>query len=371
MAIRVGMAMDISQSELRKANAPIVHTSKHNTCENVEFQNINIQDEINAASEEMADLLSTFGRFSKVGRRNDHAENDFASSILEDKADDKLSYMIKHISSIKSITSFFNYARSLFPNDSDLLLVMRELLHSRKLTQLHKGIIKEAISDIERFCDVNKINSGINIGKLAKRYSKSGFGKKNLSAKDLRNNYLRFLELDLPVSFIYQDWIDEFGCENRKHLLSFTLNALVADMKSSQPGIHYDEFGPLSAKLNDARIINTLDESLIMNINELDFITSIGSAQQNINEEQLLDVYFKGLTNFVDFKNKMAEFIEVYTSNLLIKQRATLLQRYLNVFNLTPNILYSTVDGRDSVQEFMKVIMLTLHKKEIIKLLTI
>ena len=48
---------------------------------------INLQEEMNNAAEEMADLLSAFGRFSKTGRKNDSADNDFVSSMLEDLAD--------------------------------------------------------------------------------------------------------------------------------------------------------------------------------------------------------------------------------------------------------------------------------------------
>jgi len=222
-----------------------------------EFDAINLQDEIDANSEEMADLLSLFGRLGKAGRKTYLPEHDFESSILEDKAEEKLGLLIKNISKYPDSSPFLNYSRSLFPDDSDLMCALRELLLSRKLSELQKKKIKEIIADLEKFCDTKKMKSAINVSRLARRFTHDDHAR-ILTAKGLRKSYLRFIELDIPVSFIYQDWIDEYGFENRKRLLAFTLSALIADIKSNQPGIHFAEFGTLSAKLSEARVLHTL-----------------------------------------------------------------------------------------------------------------
>ncbi|MGG2143682.1 HrpJ domain-containing protein [Symbiopectobacterium sp. RP] len=147
-------------------------------------------------------MLSTFGRFSRMGRRNDNIENDFLSSMLEEKADEKHDALIKQVSRLSlNRDGLLKYGRSLFPNDSDLMLALRELMLNRQLSALQKKRIKEAMAELEKFSDCPKMRSGINIGRLAKRFS-SMEGQESLSAGDLRDCYLCFLELDLPGSFI-------------------------------------------------------------------------------------------------------------------------------------------------------------------------
>ncbi|MGL4721261.1 MAG: invasion protein, partial [Kluyvera intermedia] len=69
---------------------------------------INFQEEMSNAAEEMANLLSAFGRFSRAGRKNDSAENDFVSSMLEDLADEKLDSLIKHVAKLRDLNNLLN-----------------------------------------------------------------------------------------------------------------------------------------------------------------------------------------------------------------------------------------------------------------------
>lgn len=322
-----------------------------------------LQEEMSNTAQEMADLLSAFGRFSKSGRKNDAADNDFASSMLEDKADEKLDSLIKQVAKTREFGNILNLARGLFPNDSDLMLALRELLLSRQLSELQKKKIKEAIKDLEKFGESKKMQSGINVGRIAKRFSEAE-GDKQLSAKDLRSSYLRFLELDLPAGFIYQDWIDEYGCCNRQRLLAFTLSALVADMKANEPGIHFDEFGPLSAKLSDARVLHTLDNSLSENFFGLPFLEQIRNKQDVVDEEQIVRLYMTGLIDFDNFKPALKTFNNDYMSLLLIKQRAMVIQTLRNIYNDTPSTLYADPAFRDIVLDFISVLMTSLSEKE-------
>ncbi len=364
MVIRSANPVDFNRLDFRPAmNRNTASNAARNANEMSETVIINFQEEMNFATEEMADLISSFGRFSKLGRRNDSTENDYSSSILEDKADEKLGYIIKNINKLQNLTNLLNFSRSLFPNDSDLMLALRELLLSRQISELQKKKIKEAILDLERFCDSKKMNSGINVGHLAKRFS-TNKDVGSLSAKELRNSYLRFLELDIPASFIYQDWIDEFGCHNRTRLLSFTLAALVADMKANVPGIHFTEFGSLSAKLSDARILHTLDRSLIESFDALPFYEKLNDIDGPVEEDKIINLFMNGLINHKSFEMKLSEFSHQYMSSLLIKQRATAVQVLRNIYNLTPEFLYADTQSRFFIQEFMSTLMLSMYEKE-------
>lgn len=361
MVIRSINPIDFNRQELRPATPrSVINSSSHKIDE---IPEANLQDEMNAAMEEIADLFSTFGRFSKFGRKNDSADNDFVSSMLEDKADEKLGVIVKNINKFQGLSEFLNFSRSLFPNDSDLMLALRELLLSRKLSELQKRKIKDSILDLEKFCDSKKMNSGINIGHLAKCFSNRE-SNQPISPKELRSSYLRFIELNVPASFIYQDWIDEFGYHNRTRLLSFTLSALVADMKSSMPGIHFEEFGPLSMKLSDARVLNTLDGSLVENFNNLSFYEKFNHSDESIIEEKIINLFMIGLTNYDIFEQSLLEFSLKYMSELYIKQRATTIQVLRNAYNSTPEYLFTEPACRLLIQDFMSSLMLSIHEKE-------
>ncbi|MGP3590893.1 HrpJ domain-containing protein [Vagococcus sp. WN89Y] len=324
---------------------------------------VNLQAEINDAAEEMADILSAFGRFSRAGRKNDSADNDFVSSMCEEKADEKFETLVRQVARLRDHNQLINFARSLFPNDSDLMLALRELLLSRQLTELQKKKIKESIADLEKFGDTQKMKSGMNVGRTARRFSE-GTGDKQLSAKDLRNSYLRFLELDLPAGFIYQDWIDEYGYRNRKRLLAFTLAALVADMKASEPGIHFDEFGPLSAKLSDARVLHTMDKALLARFAAFPFGALMANKQGLLTEEDIVKLYMTGIIDFDNLQSALQAFSHDFMSKLFVNHRATVIQTLRDVFNTTPEFLYASVSYRNVVLDFMSELLTSLYAKE-------
>lgn len=91
-------------------------------------QLINADESIMNSSEELADVLSTFGRISKTGRKNDASYNDSALEILEDNVDEKLYVIMNKIGKLQSATHFLNLGREYFANDWDLIQVLRELL---------------------------------------------------------------------------------------------------------------------------------------------------------------------------------------------------------------------------------------------------
>lgn len=324
---------------------------------------INLQEEISNAAEEMADLLSAFGRFSRAGRKNDAAENDFASSMLEEQADEKLYTLIKIVAKLRDLNNLLNLARQIFPDDSDLMLALREMLLSRQLSELQKKKIKEAITDLEKFGDTKKMQSGINVGRLAKRFS-HGSGARRLSAKDLRNSYLNFIELDMPAGYIYKDWIEVYGYQHRTRLLAFTLSALIADMKANEPGIHSSEFGPLSAKLSDARLLHTLDQLLNENFAKFSFRAQMRNNQMMLGEGDVIGLYVSGLVDTDEFKLVLKEFAKNFMSLLLIKQRSMVIQGLRNVYNMTPEFIFVDKIYQENTINHLAVLLRKMLERE-------
>lgn len=347
-------------SNVNKSDTHLFRVSKKNISNE---RTINYDEQIINSSEELADMVSSSGRNRKISRNNVGSENDAASHILEENADEKIELLIKQVSQLPDYRSILNYARQLFPNDCDLLQVLRELLLRRQLSEIKKRRVKESIEDLEKFGDKRKTNSSLNVGRVAKRYSDCKNGN-NVSAKDLRNSYLRFLELELPASFIYQDWIDEYGYRNRKRMLSFILSALVADMKASEPGIHSREFGPLSAKLSDTRVLHTLDIQLIASFGSLAFSTVKINEKNRWKEGDILNVFLTGLMNYNDLHSVFNKFSHDFMSFFLARQQAMVIQIFRNSYNLTPCFLYADDSYRDMVIDFFSLLMQPIYKKE-------
>lgn len=322
----------------------------------------NLQAEISNAAEEIADILSTFGRFSRVGRKNDAAVNDFVSSMLEDQSEQKLDLLVRQIAKLQDLNHFLNFSRSFFPNDSDLMLALQEMLFSRKLSERLKKKIKEAIADLKKFGDLKKIQSGINVARLARRFNEGC--KRSLSAQDFRNSYLNFIELELPAGIIYKDWIDTYGYENRTSLLAFTLSALVTDMKANEPGIHASEFGPLSARLSDARILHTLDILLNEKFSRLSFREQMRNQQLIMGEGDIVSLYISGIVSASEFKLTLKRLNNDFMSQLLIKQRATVIQTLCTIYRQTPESIFVDVAYRDVILGFITSLLLKMHEKE-------
>lgn len=284
--------------------------------------------------------------------------------MLEEKADEKNDALIKQVSKLSlNRDGLLIYGRSLFPNDSDLMLALRELMLSRQLSAVQKKRIKEAMADLEKFADCPKMRSGMNIGRLAKRFSRHD-GQQHLFARELRACYLRFLELDLPGSFVYQDWIEQYGCHNRQRLLAFTINALIADMKSTEPGIHFDEFGPLSDRISDARTIHTLDLLLNEKISVLSFRESLKNEIRIMDENDIVMLYLNGIVESHKFEESLYSFNHDFMRSLLLKQRATVIQILRGIYNKTPERMYIDPTCRQYLLNFISSLLTSFHEKE-------
>lgn len=359
--------MEISSiSGMSAISFPASESSDKNiTEENIEVTEIvNLDEEIINSSEEMADLISVFSRSFKGAKKKDNIEGGLISSMLEDEADEKVELLINQTPKCTNKDQLLNFARSMFPHDCDLMAALKELLLSRRLSELQKKKVKEAIADLEKFADKKSIQSGINIGKLAKRFSITKDSNQQLTAKDLRNSYLRFITLELPSSLIYQDWIDQYGCENRKRLLSFTLSSLVTDMKSNQPGIHSSEFGPLSSKLIDTKAIQTLDDKLINKISDLPFWNEADKNLTTMRNDKIVRVYLSGLMDIGKFGGDLRELFIDFMSSALIKNKATVLQTILDVYSSTPEYLYLDEKTSTALHDFILSAMTELRDKE-------
>ncbi|CCG87064.1 HrpJ domain-containing protein [Erwinia piriflorinigrans] len=338
--------------------------TRSSTKHNDHVQPINHDENIINAAEELADLFSSLGRASKTGRKNDNSYSDTGSEILEENADEKIYTIMTRVAKSQNSASILNFARQLFSNDWDLMQALRELLLSKNLSEFLKKKIKKAIDDLMKFSDLKKLNSSANVGDVAKRFSQCT-NNNGLSAKELRDSYLKYLDYELPAIFIYQDWIDVYGFSNRKIMLSFILTALISDMKSTEPGIHSHEFGPLSARIIDARTLNSLDNKLIVNFNNSAYSSTTKNSKAALNAEGVLNIYLMGLINPGELVTAYGGFFNDFSSKRAIRQQATVVQLIRRTFDVTPDYLYARSDCHEKFYSFLTSVQQSLYIKEV------
>ncbi|MGN7915544.1 HrpJ domain-containing protein [Enterobacter sp. 22466] len=319
---------------------------------------VDLQAEIADAMEEMADLVSVFGRSAGKSGKKNVEENDFLSSILEELADENLESLVSQmVKSKMSAAELLRQGRGMFPDDCDLMQALRELLYRRKLSALQKRELQKAIADLEKFTDTQKTQSGVNVARVAKKFTQ---GQEALTAKALRSAYLNFLELDIPASYLYQDWVTQFGCQHRQRILAFMLSALLCDMKSVSPGINDMEFGQLSGKLFLTRGLNSIDSLLIEKMAAFPFLMQPSNNQ----EEELISLFMTGLLEYEQFPQQLSSFVKRFMFKVLIKHRVTFVQMFLDVFSRTSEFFYANNEDRLRLIEMIRDMMHSLYKKE-------
>lgn len=328
-------------------------------------QQLNLVEVMENASEELADIVSSFGRSGKNNKSQigDEDGKDYLSYVLDENCDEKFKTLIQQLPRLHGgKDQIVLYARRFFPDYIDLIMILREMLLSKKLSLLQKKKIQEAIYELERFTGINKLKSTANISAWVKKFN-SEVKSHSLSLKELRDCYLQFLEIDLPTGYIYKYWIDKYGAEKRYYLLSFMMTALIADIKSIEPGVQCDEFGPLGTSLLKIRILQTIDQRLVKSFLDLDFFTQIRFEQQTISEEYIVKLYLSGILD-LDLKKTMSDFSDRYLHGLLIRQRATIMQLLKNSYHLTPDSMYIDQAHRDNTLSFMTSVITEIYKKE-------
>ncbi|WP_336192495.1 type III secretion system gatekeeper subunit SctW [Hafnia paralvei] len=324
------------------------------------FEENELQEEIAAAMGDLAELISEFGNTGR-GRGNGKGssidDKNFIDVLLEESAEKKVSEIVSVLAkSNMGSNALLQYVRSLFPDDSDLMLALYELRRQRKLSQAQKKEIEKAISEHEKFSDMPKIQSGMNIGQVAKKFSK---GDSKLSPMALRSCYLDFLEMDHAASCVYRDWIERFGADNRNRLLAFMLRALVCDMRSHICGFNSDEFGPLSAKLSDVNTLTTFDEKLVSSKNKHQYLTTRGCK-----DEDLLHLLFSGLLECHNFEKRLIDFNKKYLLNLRIKELVIFLQNIKSIYTIVPDHFYANDNDKDILLQKIINILSGLFKTE-------
>lgn len=159
----------------------------------------------------------------------------------------------------KPVDWLLQMARSLFPDDSDLVLVLRALLRRRTLEASTRQRLTALKQTVVAQADPKRMNAGINAA-LKARMSGSTMA---VRASLLRETYRDFLESDEGPLGCYQDWIAQYGAPQRMNVLAFIEAALLTDISAQDPSCSRIEFGLLFARVTDIKRLRSADQLFV------------------------------------------------------------------------------------------------------------
>jgi type III secretion protein W len=287
------------------------------------------------ASDELSAGASQFANRRTFDKKGSSLSESF-ERVLEEDVLPKAQSLLK-MASIKdaNLQALLRQARSLFPDESDLIMVLRELLR-RKLGETVKKKLNALLEQAEAEANPRDVKAGINCALKARL-----FGRKSLELKPsmLRGSYRLFLQREEGEAVEdYKDWIACFGYGFRHLVADFIESSLLTDIDSQDPSCSKVEFGYLLGKLGQLKRLRSAD---FLFIKKLLSNKAIGNLQKG--EPDLLVLLFSLLKQ----PDGIAEHLNVVLGNdfLLTKhvQRSLILHSVYLACKSLPHELFENV----------------------------
>ncbi|AMZ71774.1 MULTISPECIES: type III secretion system gatekeeper subunit SctW [Pseudomonas] len=210
-------------------------------------------------SDELSAALTQF-RGRRLFELKSEAMTDTFERVLEDDTVPKARQVLSLARlADKPVAWLLQMARSLFPDDSDLALVLRALLRRKNLETLTRQRLETLLQTVVAQGSPKRLNAGINAALKARMFGKSLAVRAGL----LRESYRDFLESDEGPLSCYQDWIALYGPSQRQGVLAFIEAALLTDISAQDPSCSRVEFGQLLARVTDLKRLRSADEQFI------------------------------------------------------------------------------------------------------------
>ncbi|HEJ7043055.1 TPA: type III secretion system gatekeeper subunit SctW [Serratia liquefaciens] len=215
----------------------------------------NRQLEFANKSDDFASVLAQFRNRRDLEKKSAQLADSF-ERVLDEEASPKAKQILQVARLQKiSLAELLNQARKLFPDDSDLILVLRELLRRKKLPEVVAKRLQALMQQVEEQADPKTLKAGINCALKARLFGKALALRPGL----LRASYRQFLQSEASEIDIYADWIGSYGFQRRVLVLDFIENALVTDCSSLDASCSSQEFGYLLARLSQLKLLRSAD----------------------------------------------------------------------------------------------------------------
>ncbi|STQ90217.1 type III secretion system gatekeeper subunit SctW [Iodobacter fluviatilis] len=226
------------------------------------------------SSDEMAALATQFR-----SRRELEAKKGLSESFERVLDEDVLPKVVQimQVAQMDGVSpeELFRQAQQLFPDDSDLALVLREILRRKQMEEVVRKRLQALLKHVEEQAEPKKLKSGINCALKARLFGKA----LDLSPALLRASYRQFLENEGGEVDVYQNWISSYGYQRRALVLDFMEGALVTDMHAQDPSCSREEFNNLLGKLGQLKLLRSSDVLFIKRLLGSPVVCSINDSE--------------------------------------------------------------------------------------------
>ena len=307
---RIDSAPLITTVPQHKPRAEQARTSDNHAAEaaKIDADNAEISyAELIGASDEMSLELEQFGR-RRTNDKRARGSNPF-DRILEEESEPKVDrlHLISRTTEV-SKQQFLATARAMFPDASDFVLVLRELIRRKRIAGADTLMFEELLAEVWEKSDKKMCQAGLNVGLKARLFSK----KMRVSAKALRNTYRQFLLGEDEQVFHYQQWVEEYGLGRRRQIADFIETSLLHDIQSHDPSCSREEFGYLLGQMVKIKKLTAADYAFL-NV----FLRR--NIQMMLLEDKLLECWFDCLQRPFEVKKEIeTNYLRQLTGDLML-----------------------------------------------------
>lgn len=214
-----------------------------------------LMQRFSAAATEMSALLTQIRPRRDSDKKMEASDEGSFEKVLDEESAAKADQMLKivHRAPSEDISRLLQQLQHFLPDESDLVLVLREWLKKKDLDEINRRKIEQLLKKAEEQADPRRLKAGINVAIKARLFSK----KLKMTPALIRESYRQFLESEQSADVTYHDWIMSYGMEYRAIITDFMESALLADIDSLDPSCSIPEFGSLLLRMYQIKLIRS------------------------------------------------------------------------------------------------------------------
>lgn len=230
-----------------------------------------------ASTDEMSVALTQFRNRRDLEKKTGAAAESSFDRVLDEDIHGKVDQIIKAVKGNidVNINDLLRFVKSLFPDDSDLIFVLREMLRRHNLNKVIRGRLKHLLEHAAEQADAKKLKAGINVALKARLFGKT----LDMSPGLMRESYRNFIESDLHEVLLYQEWIISYGAERRAIVVDFMESALTADIDALDPSCSHIEFGNLLSRIGQIKLLRSSDIAFVKSLINAPVVKELNTAE--------------------------------------------------------------------------------------------
>lgn len=294
------------------------------------------------ATDEMSAAMAQFRHRRDYEKKSSSTGETSFERVLDEDIESKFDKLVKILRGPESanIDSLLRHARSLFPDESDLVLVLRETLRRRDLDEVVRQRLKTLLAKAENEANPKRLKAGINVALKARLFGKTLM----MSPALMRESYRGFLENDESEVEIYQGWVATYGVEKRHVVINFMEDALLADIDSVDPSCNHMEFGYLLGRISQIKLIRSSDALFIQGV-----LSNKVVRETHYQESAWLLLFFGMLQQPNALSDLLSQLLGDYFIIAKKKERSLLLQIIYRYSKKLPQEIFFSAEDREAL----------------------